>query len=318
MKDTVAILMATYNGEKYLRQQLDSLLEQTYQDFTIYISDDCSADETVAIIQEYSSHFPEKIVYISNEQNCGLVNNFEKLLNACDEEYMAFCDQDDIWHSKKLEVLMDAIVQMKQRHPNAALLVHSDLCLIDQDGKIVHNSYFQFRKYKLKQSKDIGHILGPCGVMGNTMLINKELKELALPFPAYLDIHDYWIALQAELFGKRKTLHTQLVKYRIHNNNYSNNTKSLLRKINKIKYLKRNTHLPYMQTNRRVFLLQILPKVTDKNDRKTVEVFLEYLNFNTPKLKIYYNLIKHSLVKRDLLFRIKLLFKILLTKRYNV
>jgi len=316
MEKTVAVLMATYNGEKYLGQQLDSILCQTYRNFQLYISDDCSTDATRNVIQTYVERYPEKITYTVNKNNRGFVKNFENLLYDCCEEYIAFADQDDIWQSNKLEILMDAMSELESSKPDSASLVHSDLSLIDQDDNTLHKSYFQFRKYKLKSSQDIGHILGPCGVMGNTLLINKKLKEIVLPFPDTLDVHDYWIAIHAELFGQRKTLHTQLVQYRIHSDNCSNNIKSL-HTHNKKKYFSRDIQLPYMQTNRSSFLPLILEKTTNKNDRRSIEAFLEYLNFQSPRLKIYCNLIKYTLVKRDTIFRVKLLFKILLTKRYD-
>jgi len=316
MKKTVAVLMATYNGEKYIRQQLDSIFSQTYQNFQLYISDDCSTDATIEIIQTYVDRYPEKITYTVNESNRGFVENFENLLYTCSEEYIALADQDDVWLNTKLEILMDAMSELEVAKPDLASLVHSDLSLIDQNGNTLHKSYFQFRNYKLKSSKDLGHILGPCSVMGNTLLINKRLKKMVLPFPDTLDVHDYWIAIHAEIFGQRRTLHTQLVKYRIHSDNYSNNTESLHCN-NKKKYFSRDIRLPYMQTNRKSFLPLLLAKTTNQNDRKSIEAFLEYLDFHAPRLKMYYNLIKYSLVKRDAVFRVKLLFKILFTKRYD-
>ncbi|QOP42636.1 glycosyltransferase family 2 protein [Sulfurimonas sediminis] len=316
MKKTVAVLMATCNGEKYLKQQLDSIFSQTYQNFKLYISDDCSEDATIKIVQTYTDRYPEKITYTINEKNRGFVKNFEKLLSDCQEEYIALADQDDIWQPNKLELLMNAVLQLEALRQNSACLIHSDLSLIDQDGNQLHQSYFQFRHYKLKNSKDLGHILGPCGVMGNTLLLNKKLKKIVLPFPEQLDVHDYWIALHAELFGQRKTLHTQLVHYRIHNENSSNNAKTL-RRNRKNKYFHRDFKLPYLETNRKYFLKLLLPKITNQKDSKTLKAFLKYLDFNHPGFLLYYHLIRYSLVKRDIIYRIKLLFKILLTKRYD-
>ena len=303
-----AILLATYNGESYLEKQLDSLFAQTYTDFTLYISDDVSTDGTLKIIRKYMNRY-NNIKFICNEKRLGHVKNFEKLLVLCDEEYIAFCDQDDIWEKGKLAVEMDAMLQQKTTH--IPILVHSDLSMIDSSDKIMHKSYFSYRNYVLDDYKNLGHILGPCGVLGNTILMNKKLKEFVLPFPDNLDVHDYWIAVNCELFGKRVTLQQQLVGYRIHNSNSSNTLESL-KKLNKSN--NNEVHLPNFTTNRKYFLPKLREKVYG-HDRKILEAYLEYLEFKKNKIYIYFNLLRYSLVKRGLFFRMKLFFKILRKKR---
>ena len=311
---TVAILLATYNGEQFLEQQLDSIVSQTYQNFKIYISDDCSSDATVRILQEYQQKFPDKIFYGINKKNIGYVKNFEKLLQGVKEKYIALSDQDDIWQSDKLEIQMSEILEIEDNSQQRAVLIHSDLSMIDDHGNIIENSYFAYRKYKLKNKKDFGHILGPCGVMGNTVIMNENLKKLVLPFPDKLDTHDYWIAISAELFGVRKTLPQQLVKYRIHKSNASNSCVSLRK--NKI-MLSRNIKLPNINTNRKFFLPQLLKNINNKNDAEILKAYIKYLNFDGNKIILYSQLLKYSLVKRDVRFRIKLFFKILFTDKYD-
>jgi len=299
-----AILLATYNGELYLKKQLDSLFTQTYNHFTLYISDDASTDNTLKIIEEYMNCY-DNIKLFCNKKPLGHVKNFEKLLSLCDEKYIAFCDQDDIWESDKLQIEIDAI--LKYENNAQACLVHSDLSMIDSHEKKIYPSYFVYRNYLLKNKKDLGHILGPCGVMGNTIVMNKKLKELVLPFPDTLDVHDYWIAVNCELFGKRVTLPQQLVRYRIHNTN-SSNTSDTLKKINHIN--SNGVNLPNLGTNRKYFLPKLLAKAND-DDKKILKAYLEYLEFKKNRFNIYFNLLRYSLVKRGLLFRIKLFFKIL-------
>ena len=303
-----AILLATYNGESYLEEQLDSLFAQTYTDFTLYISDDVSTDGTLKIIQEYMNRY-DNIKFICNEKCLGHVKNFEKLLVLCDEEYIAFCDQDDIWEKEKLQIEM-ALIQKYQQN-NLPCLVHSDLSMIDNTGQVIHNSYFTYRNYILDNQKNLGHILGPCGVLGNTILMNKKLKEFVLPFPDNLDVHDYWIAVNCELFGKRVTLQQQLVGYRIHNSN-SSNTSDSLKKLNTSN--NNEVHLPNFTTKRKYFLPNFREKVYGY-DRKILEAYLEYLEFKKNRIYIYFNLLRYSLVKRGLFFRVKLFFKILRKKR---
>lgn len=104
----ISIAMATYNGEKYLREQLDSILVQTISDFELIICDDCSNDSTRKILSEYAKK-DSRIKVIFNEQNLGFVKNFEKTISFCNGEYIAFSDQDDIWLPNHLEVLLSEI-----------------------------------------------------------------------------------------------------------------------------------------------------------------------------------------------------------------
>lgn len=313
-KPKIAVLIAAYNGEKFLKQQLDSILEQTYQNIEIYISDDKSTDNTLKILSLYQQKYPNKVFYSLNKINLGLVKNFENLISNCSIEYMALSDQDDIWSKNKLEVQMNEILKMEAVDENSACLVHSDLSMIDDDNHFIDKSYSKYRNYHLKEKKDLGHILGPCGVMGNTILLNKKLKEIILPFPSKLDVHDYWIAVNCELFGKRKTLKSQLVKYRIHHHNFSN-SKDVFNKKKRLK-LHRDIRLPNLETNRKYFLLPLLEKIKIDADKKTLNAYLDYLEFKKSKTTLYLNLLRHSLVNRKIYFRTKMAFKMFLTKRY--
>lgn len=314
MSPIIAVLIATYNGEVFLKQQLDSILNQTYSNLKIYISDDNSSDSTAQIIKTYKEKFPDTIFYIFNKNNIGVVKNFENLILNCEEDYIALSDQDDVWLADKLEKQMKAMLALERENITRACLVHSDLCMIDEKDEIIHESYFKFRKYVLGEKKDLGHILGPSGIMGNTLLFNKELKNIALPFPDKLDVHDYWLGVNAELFGKRKTIKETLVQYRIHTHNASNSKSTL--KNNKIT-INRDIKLPNMETNRKLFLPEITNRIKSKEDLKIVKAYIEYLYFNKNRLYIYWKLIYFSLVKKSCLFRLTLLLKICFTNRYN-
>ena len=308
--------MATCNGETFLEEQLLSILNQTYQNFQITISDDCSSDGTVAIIKEYQQKYPQRITLLENNIRVGVVKNFESLLENCIADYIAFCDQDDIWEFDKLQKEMEVMLQLEATIDQKACLVHSDLLMIDDHNNLIRPSYFSFRGYRLKDKKDLGHILGPSGVMGNTLLINKALRDIVLPFPDTLDVHDYWIGVCAELFGYRKTLHEPLVRYRIHGNNTSNSFSSLNKKSTFLKFFSRDIKLPNLETKRKIFLHSLLEKIKNSKDKKTFQAYLDYLEFKKNRLEIYFDLIKYSLVKRGFLFRIKLFFKIIFTNRY--
>jgi len=318
----ISIAMATYNGEKFIQAQLDSIINQTHKNIEIVICDDGSCDKTIDIIKKYKKKY-SFIKLFENKKNLGYAKNFEKAISLCEYDYIALCDQDDIWQDNKLEVQLKYLLQeekaQKEEKQNKAILVHSDLIMIDDETKIFNNSYFKYRKYKLKKQKDLGHILGPCGVMGNTLLFNKKLKEKILPFPPYVENHDYWIALICEIFGKRITLDEKLVKYRIHTSNASNcanKIKVKKKKLNLIKtILSRDFYVPYLNTKRFQLISYLLRNYDlPKSDKIVLMKFQEYLSKQTSTFKKLINVLKYSFYKRDLLYRIVFLNALFIRK----
>ena len=165
-KPLIAICLASYNGEKYIAAQLESIFTQNYQNFKLYIADDRSADNTVAIIKSFQDRFADKIELTVNDTQLGVVKNFETLLSHCEEAYIALADQDDIWEENKLALQIEAMLQLEKQSGTKACLIHSDLSMMDENAKRLADSYFLFRRYRLNQEKDLGHILGPSGVLG--------------------------------------------------------------------------------------------------------------------------------------------------------
>lgn len=129
----ISIAIATYNGEKYLKEQLDSIYAQTYKNIEVVVTDDCSTDKTVEILDKYAKTHGLK--YFVNEKNLGFVKNFEKAMTLCKGKFVALADQDDIWEKNKIQILYG--------HIGDSLLIHSDASLIDAEGEIINTSYKQ-------------------------------------------------------------------------------------------------------------------------------------------------------------------------------
>jgi len=305
-KFNLSIVMATFNGEKYLKQQIDSILNQTYRHFELIICDDGSTDDTVEIIESYIKEYT-CITLHKNDTQLGIVKNFEKGIELAQSKHIALSDQDDIWKYDKLEIMINEMKRHEESDGNIPVLVHSDLFIIDEENKNIYPSYHMFKGYQLKETKDLNHIISRCGVMGNTILMNKKLKELALPFPVNLDIHDYWIALISELYGKRSTIKQPLVGYRIHDGNASNSKSKVYRKTSF------NVKLPYMHLKREEILKPLLERSDLSDDDKIViKLFLKYLNLDGNRLSIYYTLVKNDFIGKTFLKRWKLFFLLLL------
>jgi glycosyltransferase involved in cell wall biosynthesis len=228
MYPLVSIALCTYNGEAYLKEQLSSLINQTYPNFEIVIIDDCSTDNTWAILNSYQDQANLKIY--QNERNLGYVKNFEKALSFCTGEFIAFCDQDDIWDEQKIAKLAEAI--------GDNLLVYCDSELIDEKGNSLGQKMSDLRNF-INGSKPEAFIFSNC-VSGHAMLIKRELLEYIFPFPENF-FHDWWITYTASLLGKIDFVPQVLVKYRQHCNT-STDIRSLRRSSSLTKAAERKQH----------------------------------------------------------------------------
>ena len=215
--DTIDILLPTYNGEKYLKEQLDSILNQTYKNIRLIISDDCSKDSTPKILEEYRGK-DERIELYLQKENIGVVKGIEFLLKKVKSNYYMLADQDDVWLPMKVE---KSIETLKKENAD---LVFGDLEVVDQDLKTMYPSFGDFMLLNRKINKYINsykvNYLYNC-VTGCTVLSKKEFIEKILPIPTeskYL-IHDHWIGLIVALNGKLAYMPEKYIKYRQHGNN---------------------------------------------------------------------------------------------------
>lgn len=315
--DTIHVLVCTYQGERFIAEQLDSILKQTYPSIEIYVFDDCSNDNTPKIIRTYCERY-DSIHLHENKKNIGFLKNFENAISGCSGRYIALCDQDDIWHPEKLDKSMKAIKALEKKHPQMPAMIHTDLSLIDNIGKILSTSFFEKKKVDLPPEKSLSRIMGHCGVMGNTILMNGLLADKALPFPDGLKYHDYWLALINELFGVRTTLSEPLVQYRIHDRNISNNKSLAGTKTASSTHLRRDYLLPFMEDNRGLAISHLLTKCKlSPEDKSLVSQFYEYLMFKGKRLPYFIFLLKNDFLKSNFSYRVSVFYRLMLTIRYN-
>ena len=204
----VSVAMCTYNGERFLSEQLNSILNQDYSNITeIVCVDDNSTDGTWKILQEYASKNKIFKIY-QNKLNLGFNKNFEKAIKLTSKQYIAISDQDDIWYSSKISKLVDAIKKK--------LMSYSDNEYVDEDGKPIGKKFSDFRN--LRTCTSCLNFVLYNGVSGHTVLINRNLLNYALPFSAIIPF-DYWLAFQASQYGIIPYVNEALVGYRQHVNN---------------------------------------------------------------------------------------------------
>lgn len=217
MEEQIDVLLATYNGEKYLKEQIDSILNQTYKNIRLIISDDCSKDKTREILKQYEEK-ESRIKVFYQEKNLGYIKNFEFLLKQVENEYYMLSDQDDVWLPEKIEKSLE-----KMKKENADL-VFGDLEVVDENLNTIYPSFNDYMKLSRKINKYINsykiNYLYNC-VTGCTVLSKKKFIEKLIPFPdssKYM-IHDYWLGIQLAINGKLAYMPEKYIKYRQHGNN---------------------------------------------------------------------------------------------------
>jgi len=216
----VDILLATYNGEKYLEAQLESLLLQTYKDFKIIVHDDNSTDNTVKIIREYTQDYPDKFIFIDDTISYANASaNFNFLLTQSHAEYIMFCDQDDVWLAQKVERSIKVIKTLESQHPSTATMVFSDLEVVDENLKVLAKSMWSQQKLNPHISQNLDDLLALNVVSGCTMMFNKHCHKFISPIPHHDITHDHWVAVNIARYGYISFIKEALIQYRQHPDN---------------------------------------------------------------------------------------------------
>lgn len=203
----ISVTLATYNGEKYIAEQLNSILPQLTQKDEIVISDDGSSDKTLDIIAGFS---PVQIKVLKNPDK-GVISNFENAIRHASGDIIFLCDQDDVWHPDKVAIIKKCF------ETTSVSLIISDAYVTDENLNIMEPSFFKFMNSNGGVIKNFikNTFLGCC------MAFRKELRGLILPFPQNIPMHDSWIGILAQLYGNVLFMPEKLVYYRRHGGNAS-------------------------------------------------------------------------------------------------
>ena len=201
----ISLAMPTYNGGKYLREQLDSIYAQTLLPDEVIVVDDCSTDETISILEEYKEKYGLK--FFRNDNNLGYNRNFEKAISLCSGDYIALSDQDDIWLPTKLEKSYCKLLEIENELP---ALVSS---FVSTNKQVLHR--IPEKRY-IEGGWDLN--LNRYVSQGCTLMFNRSLVQYIIPFPDGI-MYDAYIGFVASLIGNRYYIGENLMYYRIHNNN---------------------------------------------------------------------------------------------------
>ena len=223
---TIAIVMTTYHGEKYISEQIESILASSYQDYELFIHDDGSKDNTINILRSYESRYPEKIHVYQNEENLGHIMNFIHALSVTTADYVMFSDQDDVWKTNKVAVTLKRMKHMEaQLGKETPLAVFTDAVVVDQELNILNSSFFCSGHLNPCKT-DLAHLLMENKLIGCTVMVNAALRRIlqSKPLPQKARFHDWWLALIAASFGKIGYVNEGTLLYRQHGGNVVGDT----------------------------------------------------------------------------------------------
>ena len=290
----IDILMATYNGEKYLVEQLDSIINQTYHNWNLLIRDDNSTDKTLEIIQNY--HKKDKRIKIlkDNKGNLGIVRNFEELLKNSESEFIMFSDQDDIWVENKLDMYLKMIEKIK----NKGFMIHSDAILFDKNKSNILKDTFISKK---AINKGLENVFFNYFVQGATILISKEIKNFILPFPKEVYLHDRYIHLISELFFERIFVNKALIYYRQHGDNQIGAKNTIRELLSKRYFDERDRQLIKVIYNKYGSLLT-------EDKKKLIEEYFKITDIKKNRFNRFLNLKKSKIsipLKKQISFIVK-------------
>lgn len=214
----IAVLLSTYNSTLYLRELLNSIISQTYEEWELYIRDDMSTDETVDIINEYTKKDRRVHLLYDNEKQ-GPLHSFMWLLKQVEAKFYMFCDHDDVWLPNKIEETYNKMIEQKDIE-QTPVIVCADLKLVDRHLNIIAESYWRYNNYKEHMFNDRLYHLFYNNIPGCSMMVNKAARDAALPYPHNTIMHDYWMVI-ATLWNKGKVVRVEqpLILYRQHGDN---------------------------------------------------------------------------------------------------
>lgn len=217
----VAVLLATYNGEAYLKEQLDSLRCQTFRNFVCFIHDDASSDGTPEVAAAYCGEHPGQFVYIGSSKVGGAKYNFMHLLKCIEADYIMFSDQDDVWMPEKIEKSYRKIRQTEGASPKCPVCVCADVMVTDSRLNIISESFYDFSGITFPPEIRLKDLLYGDFVVGCTMIFNRKLRKrvLSADVTSMISMHDSFIALCAKACGRLVYMNEALLLYRQHGRN---------------------------------------------------------------------------------------------------
>lgn len=309
----IKIIMCTYNGAAYIEEQLESIKDNSIKGWELYISDDHSTDCTLKIVREFQSKISQPIHIIDNNERQGAALNFLNMARyvgntMSEDEYIMFCDQDDVWDRDKIEVTckeMDRLVH--EYGKNIPLLVCSDVRVVSEKLELISSSFHRMNHYNINKM-DFSHLMMENKVQGCTTMINKALVDMMDQLPVNVIMHDGWCGFIASVFGKISYIDKTTMMYRQHTNNFSGSVDFWDDIKGKLGKLSEQKQIVFHTTGQIGEFIEIYKKKLDAYSLTMAEAFatLEKQGFWMKR----YNIIKYRMWKSGVLRNIGLMLLI--------
>lgn len=291
----IDVVMATYNGASYIRQQIDSILAQECRSLRLIIRDDGSTDATVDILASYAREYPGIIQLLPPDKNLGVKMNFSRLLEHTSADYVFFSDQDDVWDNDKIAKSLEKMNELERMHGKGTpLLVHTDLKVVDHDLSLISPSFWSYAALDPFNGKTLNRLLMQNVVTGCAAMVNRPLLERALPIPEYCVMHDWWVALVAASFGAVEPLPKSTIAYRQHGNNTLGASRYMTPSY-VIKGLKRSSECATAKRAQAKELVERYQAVLSADQKEMIEAFISLPGL--PLIKRAYLMYAHGLFK---------------------
>jgi rhamnosyltransferase len=222
-ENRVVIVLSSYNGARFIAEQVESIRRQTLAGWTLLVRDDGSSDGTPRILESFAATEPRILLLQDGRGNLGPAESFAVLMEAALKAgagYVAFADQDDVWHPDKLERQLEALrAREAAAGSTVPLLAHSDLSVVDEELRVIHPSFLAFQRLGQDRRAPLQTLLTQNFVTGCTIVVNRALLRAALPLPDVVVMHDWWLALCAVTLGEIVSDPRVTVLYRQHGRN---------------------------------------------------------------------------------------------------
>ncbi|NLK28940.1 MAG: glycosyltransferase family 2 protein [Clostridiales bacterium] len=293
----VSIVMATYNGEKYIAEQIDSILASTYRDIELFIYDDGSKDSTLSILKDYECRYPDRIHVHQNKENQGVTLNFLNAITRTTTDYVMLCDQDDVWKPDKIAATLKRMRNMEvQLGKELPLAVFTDAEVVDSNLRTLEPSFFKTSHLDPRRT-DLAHLLMENKLIGCTTMINASLRKVLQGhrLPKNAKFHDWWIALIAASLGKIGFLKQSTLLYRQHGNNVVGNLSFMNYIKDRISSLRKQKEALLILYRQAEEFLAIYGERLSKEQRLILEQFINLHHYNFLKRRVV--MIKYGYLK---------------------
>lgn len=313
----VNVILAAYNGSKYIKEQIVSIMEGDYKELTLWIFDDGSTDNTEAIVKDCMLSYPDRIYYRKNEKNKGLTKNFlEGVLTVYEfkknedvlthgKQYYMFSDQDDVWHKDKVSKTLDMMKYKEKANGELPTVCFTDALVVDENLNKIEDSFHWSNKLDVSKT-DLPHLLMENKLIGCTIMFNEALvKRMEGSIGEGIRYHDWWIGLIASAFGSIGYVEDATISYRQHGGNMVGNQSFrnyVLKRFSKRKEQKETIH---KNINQAKLFLAVYGKELGVREKEIIQAFIQISTQSWLKRRI--TILKYGFLKTGLIRNIGLL-----------